>query len=169
MSQHECPFEAAVLEAVCLSRWPGRVDEELRAHAAGCPVCRDVAAVASAFDGALEQARSAAVIPGADRLWQAAQLRARHEAILAAGRPITAAQVIAFASAMALLGACFGATSSWFQAGLGRLAAAVQSPGTAAAVAAAARPLVEYGPFLLGGAALVVLLPAAVYFALGRD
>ena len=57
-------------------------------------------------------------LPDSGRVWWKAQMRARREAVEAAGRPITAIHVAAFACAMVLMGACIGATSSWFQAGL---------------------------------------------------
>src|ERR1700722_17820032 len=107
----ECEFEADVLAAALQSRWPERVDAQLRAHVAGCAVCADVAAIAVAVDAAREELSASAVVPDSGRVWWLAQLRARREAVETAGRPITAVQVIAVACAFGLLGACFGATS----------------------------------------------------------
>jgi hypothetical protein len=151
----ECEFEADVLAAVMQSRWPERVDTELRAHAASCPLCSDVVAVAGAIACEAEQPLRAANIPDAGRVWWVAQMRARREAAKTAGRPITAVQVLAFSAAMGLLGACFGATSEWFQRVV-RFAAAIDLAWPTMA--------------LLGGvAALLVLIPVAVVVAIGRD
>ena len=118
MKPIDCELESEVLAAVLQNRWPERVDAELRAHVAGCAICADVVVISGAIDQAREDLRACAVVPDSGRVWWLAQMRARREAAQAAGRPITAAQVIAFACAMGLLGACFGATSAWFQTAL---------------------------------------------------
>jgi hypothetical protein len=158
MKPVECQFEPEVLAAVFQSRWPGHVDAPLRLHVAACPICSDLVAVAGAFDGARDQLVATAALPDPTRVWHLAQLRARREAVQAAGRPITAAQVLAFAAAMGLLGACFGATSTWFQSLLARVASSLT-----------AAPLAEHSAFVLGIVAAVLLLPTAVFVALGRD
>jgi hypothetical protein len=159
MKPDECEFEPDTLAAVLQSRWPTRVDAELRAHVAGCAICSDVAAIASSIDEAREDMRERAVVPDSGRVWWLAQLRARREAAEAAGRPITAAQVIAFACAMGLLGACFGATSTWFQSVL----RSVDVKASALALVAG------HGAFVAAMAVVVFLVPTAVYLALGRD
>jgi hypothetical protein len=162
MKSFDCEFESEVLAAALQSRWPDRVDPQLREHAATCSLCAETALVASAIDQAREEARGAAVLPDAGRVWWLAQMRARREAIAAAGRPITLVQVIAFACAAALLGvcfgACFGATSSWFQSALRR----IQMQPVAALLA---------GHVVLAAclAAIIVLIPAAAYFAFAKD
>jgi hypothetical protein len=165
----ECPFEADVLEAVVESRWPGRVDAELRNHVRECAVCSDVAAVAGAIGQAGERERIAAVVPDAGRVWWTAQLRARREAVKQAARPITAFQMIAFSCALGLLCACFGATSTWFQALLRRTVAAVPAPDFAGLAATLGAMLVEHSVFVLGLAAIVLAVPAAVLVVLSRD
>ena len=127
MKPMDCELESEVLAAVLQNRWPERSDASLRAHVAACAVCADVLAIAGAIDNAREEMRARAVVPDSGRVWWLAQMRARREASQAAGRPITAVQVIAFACAMGLLGACFGATSAWFQSALHR---AKPSPAT---------------------------------------
>jgi hypothetical protein len=169
MKPVECEFEADVLAAVLQSRWPDHVDAELRAHAAACPICSEVASVAGAFGASLEEMRSSAEIPDANRIWWQSQLRARREAVAAAGRPITAVQVIAFACAVGLLGACFGATSTWFQATLKRIAANVAGFDVAAFLTATATLFTEHGLLAVGLIAIVFLVPTAVYVVLARD
>ncbi|MBZ5594645.1 MAG: hypothetical protein LAP39_20570 [Acidobacteriia bacterium] len=162
MKPVECEFESEVLAAVLQSRWPERVDSSLRAHVAACAVCSDVAAIAGAVDDAREQMRDDAVIPDSGRVWWLAQMRARREAARTAGRPITAVQVIALACAVGLLGACFGATSKWFQSALGSIASSVSAFEMTALLA-------EHGALVLATAAVLLLVPAAVYLAMLRD
>ena len=163
MTPVECEFESEVLSATLQCRWPERVDAPLRAHVARCTICSDVVAIASALDDAREEMRASAVVPDSGRVWWLAQLRARREAAEAAGRPITAVQVIAFACAVGLLGACFGATSTWFQAALGRMASSVAALPSAAALVAG------HGTLVLGVAAVLFVVPTAVYLAMGKD
>jgi len=163
MKPVDCEFESDVLAAALQSRWPERVDADLRAHVARCTICSDVVAIASALDDAREEMRASALVPDSGRVWWLAQLRARREAAEAAGRPITAVQVIAFACAVGLLGACFGATSTWFQAALGRMASSVAALPSAAALVAG------HGTLVLGVAAVLFVVPTAVYLAMGKD
>jgi hypothetical protein len=135
----DCPFESEIREAVLL-------DAELRTHAAQCRICSDVLAIAGAFDQARDETRACAVIPDAGRIWMLAQIRARGEAVKAAERPISAAQLLAFACAIALL-------TAWFQPAVELIT-----------------PLVmEHSVLALSMAALVFVIPTAVYVALGRD
>jgi len=162
MKPIECELESEVLAAVLQSRWPNRVDATLRAHVAACPICTDVVAIAGALDEAREETRASAHVPDSGRVWWLAQMRARREAAQAAGRPITAAQLIAFACAMGLLGACFGATSAWFQSALHAIKLQALLPSAAALVT-------EHGALLLAMAAIVLLVPAAVYLTMLRE
>jgi hypothetical protein len=162
MKVTDCEFEPEVLAAALQSRWPDRVDAQLREHAATCPICAETALVAGAIDQAGEESRAMAALPEAGRVWWLAQLRARREALQAAARPITLIQLIAFACATGLLGACFGAcfgaTSSWFQSALRWIHA---QPVTGL--------LTEHALLAAGLAAVIVLIPAAAYFAFGKD
>jgi len=169
MKRVECEFEAEVLSAALQARWPERVDAQLREHVASCTICSDVIVVAVAIDDAREDTRLCAVVPDSGRVWWLAQLRARREAAEAAGRPITAAQVIALASAVGLLGACFGATSKWFQASLGWFGSSIAGLRIPALLPSAFSLVAEHGALVLGMAAVVLLVPAAVYFTMLRD
>jgi hypothetical protein len=169
MKPVECEFESEVLAAVLQSRWPERVEAHLRTHVAGCAVCSDVLAIAGPIDGAREEMLARAVVPGSGRVWWLAQMRARREAAQAAGRPITAAQTIAFACAVGVLGACFGATSTWFQSALGRLTSSVAGFKIQALLPSATALIAEHGALVLTMAAALLLIPAAVYLAMLRD
>lgn len=170
MRKIECEFEADVLCAVMQSRWPERVDAELREHATHCEICSDVAGVAGAIECAreesAEQARIPAMLPDSGLVWWKAQMRARREAVKAAGRPITAVQIAAFACAMVLMGACIGATSSWFQSGLQWVRGQIDP----AKLVPSAIALIEtHGLLVAATAAMVFVVPVAVYLAVGRD
>ena len=169
MTRVECEFESEVLSTALQGRWPDRVDSELRAHVASCVICSDIVAVASALDEAREDMHACAVVPDSGRVWWLAQLRARREAAETAGRPITAAQVIALAAAMGLLGACFGATSRWFQASLGWFGSSLAGLKTPALLPTVLSLVAEHGALVLAMAAVVLLVPAAVYFTMLRD
>jgi hypothetical protein len=158
MPRYECEFEAEVLAAAIQSRWPNRVDPSLREHASKCQVCSDVALVAAAIDTAREQTRDIPILPDAGRVWWLAQMRARREAAATAARPIAASQLIAGACAVGLLGACFGATSAWFQEGLRRLAT-IDAPGL----------LAQHGALAATIGAVLFLVPAAAWLALRKD
>jgi hypothetical protein len=158
----ECPFEADVLAAVLESRWPGRVDRELRAHASRCEICSDVAIVAGVMDGAREEMRAAVVVPDAGRVWWLARLRARREAAETASNAMTATQVISLTCIVALLGACFGATSLWFQSMLRSIALSIAAIDFKMLLA-------EHGALAAGMLVILFVVPAAVYWAIARE
>lgn len=163
MTARECVFEEEVLAAALQSRFPERISPEMRAHLAACSGCRDLVAVVSAIAENRDEMHAAVSTPESGRMWWMAQLRARREALEAAARPITAAQVIACACAAGLAGACFGATSDWFQRMLRRAASGFTSFPSATAL------LADHWALAAGMAFLLLVLPAAVYFASGRD
>jgi hypothetical protein len=169
MKPVECEFEAEVLAAALQGRWPERVDAQLLAHAAGCAICGDTAAVASAIEEAREEVRACAAVPDGGYVWWRAQLRARREAAKVAEHPMTVAQLIAFGCVIGLLGACFGATSSWFQSALRRITAGVAELNLHAVVPAATALIAGHGVLVVSMAAVLLLIPAAVGIAMLKD
>jgi hypothetical protein len=173
MKRVECEFEAEVLEAVVQSRWPDRAEEALRIHASACEICSEVAAVAGALGEASVEMRGDVVVPDSGRIWWLAQLRTRRDAAAAAGRPITAVQVVALACAAGALGACFGATSVGFQSALGSVfswkAACVSGIHLDALVPSVMALLAGHEAVAAGVAAMFFLAPIAVYLAECRD
>lgn len=163
MNSVECPFEEEVLAAALQSRWPDRIGAELRTHTDSCANCRELARVVTEIGESRDELRPLASIPDSGRMWWTAQLRARREALEAAARPITAAQLIACACAAGLAGACFGATSEWFRSGLRQLSSGFASLPSPTSM------LAEHWALGAGMAFLLFVLPAAVYFAIGRD
>jgi hypothetical protein len=162
MQAVECEFESEVLTAVLQSRWPERTDATLRAHVAGCAICSDVAAVAGVIENAREDMRADAAVPDSGRVWWLARVRARQEAAKAAARPITATQLIAGACAVGLLGACFGATSAWFQS-------ALRGVGVTLVEFDWTGELIAHGALILGMAAVLFLVPVAAWLAMRRE
>jgi hypothetical protein len=169
----ECEFEADVLSAVMQSRWPERTDADLRAHVKTCEICSDVAMVSGAIECAREESAAYAAVPDAlpdsGRVWWKAQMRARREAVEAAGRPITAIQVAAFACAIALMGACVGATSSWFQAGLKWTWAEITGFDLKTFIPYATGLIASHGLLAAAMIAMVLVVPVAVYLAVAKE
>jgi len=169
MKQMECEYESEVLAATLQSRWPDRVDAELRTHVAGCPICSDVVVIAGSIEQAREEMWGRAVVPDSYHVWRLAQLRVRHEAAKAAGRPITAAQVIAFACAAGLVGAYCGASWTRFHSALERVTSTVADLKLQQLLPSATTLITEHGALALAAGAVLVTIPAAVYLAILRD
>ena len=135
-SRTECAREDEVLMMVSTGRWPETAPAELREHAEQCQVCRELGIAAAAIGQEAEASASfnkvaeasasfnkvaeALVpnLPSSGTVWWRAQLRARQEAARQVVRPITAAQMLAFAAMVGVAGAVFGATTQWFQRAL---------------------------------------------------
>ena len=166
MKRVDCAHEADVLAAVSMNRWPERVDRELREHVAACAICTDVVTVAAAFEAESEAVRALSRVPDSGIVWWRAQMRARQDAARVAVRPITIAQAVAFAGAVGVAGALFGATASWFQHGvrwMARLFASVfafRLPELPAWVVALAT---DHTLLLTGGIVAFLLAPVALY------
>ena len=134
-----------------------------------CAICSDIAAIAEAIEDAREEMSARVVVPDSGRVWWIAQMRARREAAEAANRPMTAAQAIAFVCALGLLGVCFRAASQWFQSAVGRIASGLAGFDTNAWLASAASLFAQHSALALAMAAVLLLVPAALYLAMGRD
>ena len=164
----ECPREADVFEAIAFGRWPAHIGGELRAHVAGCPVCRDLADVAIALQADRQTLVRASQPPTAGVVWWRSTIRARAEATRTAMQPITFWQG---AAAATLVGAAAAAGGVWHWGRavnrVGSLVALLVNRGDATALASfgADRALLV----LLGIVTCLVLAPVALYFALGDD
>ena len=162
MKPVECRFEAEVLGAVLEGCWPERADADLVAHAAACAICSEVAAVAVAMAESREEIGAPPAIPDSGLVWWVAQRRARLEAAEIANRPIRATQTIALVCAIAIVCGYFGAVASRVGSSLGDL-------DVAARLGAAARLLAEHAGLALAIAAVILLVPAVAYLAIGRE
>ena len=150
MTPTECEFEAQALAAAT----EGCAEPALREHVLRCPICAEVVALSNAFALTNQQSLTAAAsLPDPSRVWWMAQVRARREATQDAVRPILATQIATFAWAIGLLIVCLGVAFAWFRSAFSLATAVLLSHGVLVAIAAA----------------VVVLLPTAAYFALGKE
>jgi hypothetical protein len=98
-----CEKEFAVIAAVRRGAW----EEELRAHAAACPVCSEVVLVAQALGEMHAADLSEARVPAAGWMWWRMQLRAKREAGERATQPITLIERVTYACiAFSAIGLC---------------------------------------------------------------
>lgn len=167
----DCPFESDVLDALASHRWPAKAGGDLRAHVAACESCHSLAVTAAALMSEHETAYAEARLPSSASVWHRAQLRAREEAVRTATRPIGFVQGVAFALGVALalgvaawglplLGAMLpdvSALAAWFRAP----APSFDAPG--------AEALLSNTIVQIALAGWVLLVPAALYFALARE
>ena len=156
----ECPRESDVLDALASKRWPHRVDRDLVDHVASCEICADVLVVAAAMLEDHDATWRDANVPSSGQVWWRAEMRARHEAIRAASRPITFAYIAAASVALAVM-----ATVGWFAwpAIYGFVATSLR----VGQADAAASPLTL--PLLVALGAFLVVAPVALYFVLSDD
>jgi hypothetical protein len=77
--------------------------------------------------------------------------------------------VLALACVVGLLGACFGATSAWFQSALARITQYAADVKIHALLPSVMALIAEHGALALAVAALLLLVPAAVCLAIFRD
>lgn len=109
-----CPCERDVLDLVAIGQWPARADATLRAHAAECATCAEVAAVAAAVREWADEPQPVKV-PDAAVVWYRAQVRAKEEAARRASRPVFAAQMVALVTVM-LAVVTMGPSIEWYLA-----------------------------------------------------
>lgn len=169
MTDH-CVHEHDVVAAVLSRRWE-TASEDLKQHAAGCEVCREVVEVATLLAADQARARSNVRVPAAGQVWWRSAVRARLEAAHAAARPLTWLHGIAAACALGVGVTVAGIawprvreTASWFTSqtlgvdtGIGDVAVFLTT--------AIQRSL----PLAFVIAACIVLAPVALYFVLTND
>lgn len=147
MMRWRCASESDTARAARTGEWP----DGLRTHAEDCPVCRDVALIATALDRDRRQSPTDLPPASAGRIWWVAQLRARHAAAERALRPIWVMTLVAIA-AMATVTA--GALASVLPIIASWLDELVVVPAVAEIVVRGTLP----GAAVAGSAALAVLL-----------
>lgn len=167
---NDCVHEPRIVAAVLDGEWPHRADDDLIAHAAECMTCREVAALADAIHDDHERARFEVRVPAAGQVWWRSAIRARLESTHAATRPMTWLHGVTGAIALGVLLALV--SLAWPMIGplAARAWAAVvplfPSAEAAAALASGLRLSLMLG---LAAAALILLAPLALYFALSDD
>lgn len=90
-----CPHEKEIAALLAGGQWPQAAPADLRAHAATCRSCAELALVTTAFRSARTTAAAAAPLVSPGILWWRAQLRRRNAAIERVTRPILGAQIFA--------------------------------------------------------------------------
>ena len=104
MTSPSCKLEPEILDAVLT----GRLTDDLRAHAATCATCGEVATIAGLVREDFHQTQRQAHVPTAGAVWLRAQIRARDEAARTAARPILLTQALTIAALLGLLVAVAG-------------------------------------------------------------
>jgi hypothetical protein len=170
MTSHECPNEQVIVNAVLSGHWPHDCDDSLIAHSKECSTCREVASVSLLLREDSDYSRIEMHVPAAGQVWWRAAVRARLESTHAVARPITWMHGITGAIVVGVVLAV--GTAVWPM-----LPEAVTMART---MARDYLPNAEVANALAGGiraslmigaaaAALLVLAPLAVYFALSDD
>ncbi|HEY3626566.1 MAG TPA: hypothetical protein VGL00_09785 [Terracidiphilus sp.] len=96
-----CPREQDLNLVLNRGHWPQACSDELRAHVAGCPSCRELVVVREAFGRERMMAAGEPRLESPGVLWWRAQLRRRNTAIQRIGRPLLGAQIFAWAVCLA--------------------------------------------------------------------
>ena len=91
----QCEHEQEVIEALRSGRWAGAWGQEIRMHAAACPVCSEVALVAEALGLESKRQYDEAPLPSPGLIWWKSQLALRRAAEERAAQPIALAERVA--------------------------------------------------------------------------
>ncbi len=116
MKPAQCAHEKEVARALQSDWTPA-----LRAHAAECPVCSEVALVSGFLQTEAELARAEAVLPDPGRIWRKAQLASRQAAAERALRPIALMEKLTLVCVVLVFGVAFLWNWQRIVAWLGRL------------------------------------------------
>jgi hypothetical protein len=181
VTRTDCTHEPAVVNAVLSGHWPqpsdrigGAVkhycDEALVAHALECEICGEVASIAALIHDDTERSRCETHVPASGQVWWRAAIRARLDSTQAATRPMTWLHGITAAAAigalLAVMSAAWPMLTPMLERGWTMAAGYFPSADVATAVANGLRLSAMLG---LIGAAILLLAPVALYFALSDD
>lgn len=170
MRRTDCTSEPLVVEAVMAGPWPGHADPALVAHADTCEVCGEVALIAALIHDDHERSRYDAHVPAAGQVWWRSAIRARLESTESAMRPMTWLHAVTGAIAIGALLAML--TVAWpllppLRDRVWAVALTMfPNADVASALASGLRQTATLGVI---GAAILVLAPLVVYFALSDD
>jgi hypothetical protein len=167
----DCPRESEVLSAILARRWPDQCGGELRAHAARCAICDELAMVAGVLREDHDISGRDVRVPAAGQVWWRAAMRARLEAVQAAGRPITWIHGLTGASAAGLTVAAAGLAWPSVRDVIGWAGARMTAfdPESVAVAGLVGDTVLRAFPVAIVIAAALVLAPIALYFALSDD
>jgi hypothetical protein len=167
---YDCPREGEVVSAVLGGTWPDRCDDSLVAHAAHCVTCREVAQVSMLLHEDVDHARIDVVVPAAGQIWWRAAVRARLESTHAAARPMTWMHAITGAIVLGVFLAAVTAVWPMLPGAIHTIRASVvevfPSPEVGKAIAGG---MTQIAGLAIIAAALMVIAPLALYFALSDD
>ena len=170
MNRIECTHEALVIEAVMASAWPERADAALVAHADTCDICGEVALIASLIHDDHQRSRYETHVPAAGQVWWRSAIRARLESTQLAMRPISWLHAVTGAIAVGVLLALLTVAWPFFAPLADRAWVVVVEFFPNAEVASALASGLRLSAMLgLAVAALLLLAPLALYFALSRE
>ncbi len=166
----DCPREQEVVNAVLGGTWPDRCDESLAAHAAHCGTCREVAQVSILLHEDVDRARIDVIVPAAGQIWWRAAVRARLESTHAAARPMSWMHAITAAIVLGVFLAAVTAVLPMLPGAINVIRSisleVFPSPEVAKAIAGG---LAQIAGLAIIAAALMVIAPLALYFALSDD
>lgn len=163
MTAPECPREHSTVRAV-LAR---RMDDEIRAHAEACGVCRELMLIATAFSAERDDALREVHVPAAGQVWWRSALRAHAEATRTARRPILWLQGIAGASAAGVGAALVGV--AWPSIREAAVLVARYGATLRPEVAPWMDSVRSVAPVAVAALACLVLAPLAVYYVLSDE
>ncbi len=103
MTFRTCSFEREVLQELKDGHWPDGCPPELRAHVGNCAGCSDLVLVMQTFQRARRESVEDATEGSPGLIWWRAQLRRRNAAEQSIRKPITVAQVFAWAVTLIVL------------------------------------------------------------------
>ncbi len=170
MIRTDCTHEPAVVDAVLSRQWPERCDQELIAHTLECEICREVAAITTLLQDEAERSRYETHVPASGQVWWRAAIRARLDSTQAATRPMTWLHGITAAATigvlLAVVSTAWPMVTPMIERGWAVAAGYFPSADVANAVANGLRLSAMLG---LIGAAILLLAPLALYFALSDD
>ena len=163
----ECCREQDVLDALVTERWPDRVADELRTHAASCEICSDVITSVAPILNDRVDLSSEGHLPTSGAMWWRAQMRARQEAVREAARPVTVAHIIGFTCVIAIAAFAVAWLSpmvrTWFVEWSSNLVTDIRMPEIRGTL------LSQNWLVLLMAFVWLLLAPLAIYFAVAED
>ena len=170
MTAFDCPKEQDVVNAVLGGTWPDRCDDSLVTHAAHCVTCGEVAQVSMVLREDVDHARIDVIVPAAGQIWWRAAVRARLESTHAAARPMSWMHAITGAIVLGVFLAAITAVWPMLPGVINVIRATsrevLPSPEVARAIAGG---LTQIAGLAIIAAAIMVIAPLALYFALSDD
>jgi len=170
MSSFDCPREQDVVNAVLAGAWPDRCDDSLVTHAAQCVTCQEVAQVSMLLHEDVDHARIDVIVPAAGQIWWRAAVRARLESTHAAARPMSWMHAITGAIVLGVFLAAITTVWPMLPGVINVIRAAslevLPSPEVSRAIAGG---LTQIAGLAIIVAAIMVVAPLALYFALSDD